>query len=288
MDGRKDSRAWKAAQKPHLAKRSDLGSSPLRTITPKSHPKRHRDSPGAQLRRSDQGPKRSVDEVEISGAGAGGPSSKKARTQSSRTKNDLCNMAEMSNAGAPEEDVRQDTPSAALGDLSFTHDVTSMNIISSSKVEAKVTRILDVLSSFSFAPTSKPSIVLLCAKASTASKMITIVEIAKRELALKGLRWYQYNRLEQTMAEKRAEKVTTIWGREVAADLDEDLDMTAKSDSAFETLKTPLERAIEGRPKVRAIPFMSIYLSRVPVEKLMAAYGYYLLLSVLCSADNNQ
>jgi len=53
-----------------------------------------------------------------------------------------------------------------------------------------------------------------------------------------------------------------------------DEDGTADStDFQFETMKTPFERATEGKPKVRAVPYLGIYFSRVPVEELKQLYG---------------
>lgn len=48
----------------------------------------------------------------------------------------------------------------------------------------------------------------------------------------------------------------------------------AEDTAAFETMKTPLERAVEGKPKIRAVPVMTIYLSRVRVDALKSAFGY--------------
>jgi len=38
-------------------------------------------------------------------------------------------------------------------------------------------------------------------------------------------------------------------------------------------MKTPFERSIEGRPKIRAIPVIVIYLSRVRIEALKKIHG---------------
>ncbi|KAG4430816.1 hypothetical protein IFR05_013693, partial [Cadophora sp. M221] len=49
----------------------------------------------------------------------------------------------------------------------------------------------------------------------------------------------------------------------------------AEDEEAFEVMKTPFERALEseGKSKVRAMPVMSMYLSRVRIEGLRKAYG---------------
>jgi hypothetical protein len=38
-------------------------------------------------------------------------------------------------------------------------------------------------------------------------------------------------------------------------------------------MKSRIERAIEGTEKVRSVPVMTVYLSRVRVEALREAYG---------------
>jgi len=161
---------------------------------------------------------------------------------------------------------------ATVAGLETTHTITSMNIISSSHIQQKVTRILEILATFSFVPGSKPNIILLTSKASVASKMISIAEIAKRELAQKGNKWFQYNVIEARTVEQ-----PVLPGNNKGGFWDPKKDVDAmeieEDESAFEPMKTPFERAIEGRPKVRAIPSMSIYLSRVRVESLKKTYG---------------
>jgi len=177
---------------------------------------------------------------------------------------------------------------AALGlidDLSATYKVVTMNIISSSHIQQKVTRVLETLASFSFAAPAQPNIVLLHAKSHVASKMITVVDIAKREIAQAGGKWYQYNCLGEIVETRKktmagsGDDVGTILGHTVDANSMEvdkhewNEDGAAENGASFETMKTPLERALDGRPKVHAVPVMTIYLSRVRIEKLKNTYG---------------
>ncbi|KUJ15640.1 uncharacterized protein LY89DRAFT_537840, partial [Mollisia scopiformis] len=53
----------------------------------------------------------------------------------------------------------------------------------------------------------------------------------------------------------------------------EDVEQSDEEEEAFEIMKTPFERAIEGTAKVRAVPVMTICLSRVRVESLRREYG---------------
>lgn len=170
---------------------------------------------------------------------------------------------------------------AIPADVATTHDVTTMSIISSSHIQKKVTRILELLSAFSFVAPTKPGVVMLYGKAPVASKMITIVEIAKREIAQNGGKWFQYNKVEQTLMIREkidaSSKTLGLEGKGMnSMDLDEAEDIKTDDEttgSMFETMKTPFERAIEDRPKFRAIPVMTLYLSRVRVESLKKMHG---------------
>jgi hypothetical protein len=44
-------------------------------------------------------------------------------------------------------------------------------------------------------------------------------------------------------------------------------------EEGFETMKTRIERMVDGTDKVRAVPVMTVYLSRVRVEKLRGLFG---------------
>lgn len=160
------------------------------------------------------------------------------------------------------------TSKSASGDLNTTHDVTSINIISSTHIQKKVTQTLALLSEYP--PIAKPKVVLLHAKAPIASKLITIAEIAKREIAKSGGKWFQYNKVEEVMVERKEtlKKGGEKLEEEKAPESEEDDETTT-----FETMKTPFERVIEGKPKVRGLPVMTLYLSRVRIASLRKAYG---------------
>jgi Alba len=157
-------------------------------------------------------------------------------------------------------------------ELERTHDVTSMSIISSSHIQQKVTRALAILSLCPPIPPAKPKVVMLHSKAPVASKMISIAEIVKREIVKNGGKWYQYNKLGQIVEKKRDRYGGTKKQKSSGEDgsMAEDGDEYAGHDSEeeFETMKTPFERAIEGKPKVRAVPVMTLYLSLVRIDSL--------------------
>jgi hypothetical protein len=185
---------------------------------------------------------------------------------------------------SPRDLERHISPSL-MKSIVATYEVTSMKIISSSKIQLKVTAIIEKLGSFSFVAATKPNIFLLHAQSTVASKLITIVEITKREIAKAGGKWYQYNVLGQILApyEKKSAAMKGtgfILGPNINADMDamevddkEGRQTIDDEETSFETMKTPLERAIEGKPKVQAIPVILIFLTRVRNDALKGAYG---------------
>ncbi|MCJ1340043.1 hypothetical protein MMC09_005337 [Bachmanniomyces sp. S44760] len=198
--------------------------------------------------------------------------------------------------------------SPELSHLHAKYEITSMSIISSSKINQKVDILLTRLSKFTFAdPNAKPGVVALYAKANVASKMISIVEITKGNIQRDGGKWWAYSKVHGQIEELKVRTngsgknakgdISKPWASdadvskdgdqqmrgnegiladdamqvdEVAADQDED-------DGAFQTMEVvnqPAEMStVEARKKVRAIPIMTIYMSRVPINELKELYG---------------
>ena len=187
-------------------------------------------------------------------------------------------------------------------------EFTTMSIISSSKIGQKVNSLLERLDKFSFADlNAKPNVVLLHAKASVASKLVSIVEIAKRAIEQDGGKWWQYSRVHGEITELKEKKpkeaaggkTLAEWEREkhsqqeqkqesakdtMATELrDGNAPMAAESEdeedgAAFETMEVDpgsgkATGGAEARRKIRAVPVLTIYLSRVPVADLKTAYG---------------
>ncbi|MCJ1255581.1 hypothetical protein MMC24_003398 [Lignoscripta atroalba] len=192
--------------------------------------------------------------------------------------------------------------------LQSKYDFITMSIISSSKIEQKVRNLLLHLEKFSITDTiSKPGVVILHAKSSVASKLVSIVEIAKKNVEKDGGKWWQYSRLHGQITElkrksskqKKGGKTLLEWEQqqehsgkvgEHASVLDDrvadsgkgggDVPPEEEEETAFETMgqRTPSQQnapsaGIEARNKIRAVPVMSIYMSRVPITELKALYG---------------
>lgn len=101
---------------------------------------------------------------------------------------------------------------------------------------------------------AKKTIVVLTAKSKAAPKLISIVEIVKRELASKNVKCFQYNALS-------SQHVRIPKGGE-------DAEAEGSGDGP-----EPMDAAIGG-DETQKVPVMTVYLSTVPVRELKAAHGY--------------
>ena len=192
--------------------------------------------------------------------------------------------------------------------LSKTHDVISLSIISSSQIQKKVSRVLSHISSLI---TRKPPLAILTAKAGVASKAIAIAEISKREIGNGGGVWFQYSGVEGVLGEwvpkerrtkGEGEKVETksegaedgekaiepkVPANDMAEATKEEVDRGGEEEEeeAFETMRNPPVTnpkaqehpsiiELELGKKIRAVPVLTIYLSRAQVGELKKEYGY--------------
>lgn len=186
---------------------------------------------------------------------------------------------------------------AAANSMEGKYDVQLQNVISSSKIQNRVIAVLQHIgggatptsTSTSTSTTSdtkhKTKISVLRAKAADAGKLITIAEIAKRELEKEKdvtptsvsttteLRWFQYIALGEEIKERPRDQGKKKTTKDGDTAMDDDCDDDDDDDGDFETMKTPFERAIEKQPLIRGTPVMSLFLSRVPIEELKKKYG---------------
>ena len=193
-----------------------------------------------------------------------------------------------------------------LRPLRAKYDLVTMSIVSSSSIYQKVRSVLDHMVKFSFAdPRAKPGVLILHAKGNVAGKMISIVEIAKREIEKERGSWWQYSGVHTEITDLKELQVTKGSQTEKTLsenqehhkdDADRGMDeaqqaMTesktadgpspAEEEEFFESMGQgvphevlPLAEETEPRKKIRSIPVMMTYMSRVPVAELKQAYGY--------------
>lgn len=152
-----------------------------------------------------------------------------------------------------------------------------MSVISSSKIEKKVTALLSHLSRFSFGQIdAKPGVVAVYAKAPVANKLVSVVEIAKRDGARRGDKIFQYSVLGSVLVPLRTKKGGDGDVMDVAGEDNETLHIqdSDEQDAAFETMPPVSQRLLHNpRGKVRSMPVLIVYLSKGPVPELAAEYG---------------
>ena len=159
--------------------------------------------------------------------------------------------------------------------------------------------------------------VVLHARSLAASKLISVVEITKREVEKEGGKWWQYSRISKEIRELkekvRGEKsgislkeweegmgkeASSVTGTErdkgeataaeagkVGAEEEEANSPEEDEEDVFETMpdkKAHPEREVQKKKKkIRAVPVMTIYMSRVPVPEFRKEFGYVHHQSVL-------
>lgn len=174
---------------------------------------------------------------------------------------------------------------AALEFLPSRYHVQSHSVLSSSKIQNRVTAILRHVDAYDPNDFAKPPLSVLHARAPDANKLIAIAEIAKREMArpssssstTKTAHWFQY----MTLGEQVVERPRDAHSNSQSVVKDTMLGSTAGShedgegdeSGDFETIKTRMERAVEGRPVVRGVPMVSLFLCRTSVDVLKRLYG---------------
>lgn len=179
-----------------------------------------------------------------------------------------------------------------LQELRGRYEIATASVISSSKIGKKVTAVLAHLGRVDlFSPDSRPGVMMLHARAGDASKMVTVMELAKRRMGEAGVAWYQYNRVYEVAGPRGGAAGSgsrgkvggggnqmviedTVMGGGANGPEDEeedDDDEDEDEDEAFEPVETPLELATRDKPAVESkSTYMSMFLSRVPIPELQA------------------
>ncbi|KAK0256110.1 hypothetical protein LTR91_000289 [Friedmanniomyces endolithicus] len=151
--------------------------------------------------------------------------------------------------------------------LAQKYQLTKHRIISSTQIASRTTTIVSKLT-HPATEGEKPVIVALTAEARVASKLISVVEIAKRDLASKGGECFQYTALSSRIGEVPRERKVKGGGRAVNQPGEDDGGADEEGDGDFQTMPDPM-----GVMKKRNTPVMTIYLSSVAVKELRVAYG---------------
>ena len=146
------------------------------------------------------------------------------------------------------------------------YDLVKLSVFSSHQISARTTTVLAKLDTTP-SEGEKPSIVCLRANAKAANKLISIVEIAKRDLTSRGLKCHQYNALSSQLVDIPRKR--PVRGGLTDENIHPIEDENEDSGDAFE----PLHNEGESLTKKRNVPVMTIYLANAPVRELQFAFG---------------
>jgi hypothetical protein len=164
--------------------------------------------------------------------------------------------------------LRIEPHEALLTELRPKYGVLVLSVLSSSKIEQRVTRMLEHLGRTSLTDLDLlPGVVLLHARDSDVAKMITMAEIVRRRIHESDQKWYQYNRLYHVETEVPAEP-TVIEDTLMALEGENGIVMSDGDDDAFESMPPRHREALIEKAKTTSRPYMSIFLSRLPISEL--------------------
>jgi hypothetical protein len=160
-----------------------------------------------------------------------------------------------------------------LAKLSGKFEVKAMSVLPSTSIGKHVDRALGHLSRFSSWDESVlPGVVLLCAKSSASSKLITIAEIIRRRIGESEQKWFQYNVPKETVIEEpaaaMAEDPSIV--EDTFMDVEKEGGSGADEDEEeyFETRQPTIHEQAVQPAKVKYKAHVAILLSRLPLDEL--------------------
>lgn len=173
--------------------------------------------------------------------------------------------------------------------LSETHTITRLSIQSNTQISAKATNVISKLSATQEKASStkdagtndhaRPPLIILRAQSRWASKLVSIVEIAKRNLespptsdSSSSIKIFQYSSLSSEIIE--VERKPKPKGLGAALPEGEGSD----DEGAFQTMGASAPTASggqdEGGLKKRAVPVLTVYLAARPIKALRSEFGW--------------
>lgn len=158
-----------------------------------------------------------------------------------------------------------------LGKLDHKFEVKTMSVMPSTSISKHVDRALEHLGRFNpWDHTVLPGVVLLCAKSTASSKLVTISELVRRRIGESEQKWFQYNVLKEMVLEEPApapapEGPSVVEDTFMAA---EEGNEEAADDDYFETSRPTVHEQAVQPAKVRYTSHLSVLLSRVPLDEL--------------------
>ncbi|KAL0263457.1 hypothetical protein SLS55_002437 [Diplodia seriata] len=222
------------------------------------------------------------------------PSSPAALVSNKRRRLASINNASPSAPAAPSAPTA--SPSGSLAGPAALATPT-VHIVAGSKIQAKVRAVMSALDATTATESKPPSaadahsarhdvppvdaskdldgIVLVEAHAAGASKLITVVEIAKRMLESADRRWWAYTGVKGTMEEFKSRGSARSSRRQSVQDHHPNglLDASTGEDDEEEAFEPPSHGQIESEKKVRSVSGLLVYLAIKPLPSLRAIYG---------------
>ncbi|KAK1731103.1 hypothetical protein CaCOL14_005595 [Colletotrichum acutatum] len=167
---------------------------------------------------------------------------------------------------------------ALLADLRSKYDVLPAFTISSTKIQKRVTWLLQHLRKNDGDPRKRA--VLVYARPGEVAKMISIVETVKRIVAAENRvdgkeeeesrgKWYQYSLMYELPPKPDVVEETVLGGGSSGTRNGSEEDDDGDEDD-FEVMESRFERAVLPQPVKRAAKSLSIFLSLAPVPELKA------------------
>ena len=215
-------------------------------------------------------------------------------------------VAESAYVESPEAVIPAVLP-PSLKHLVSSYSLATMSIQTSSRIKQKVRTLLQHLSRFSFADLeAKPGVVALHARSEAANKLVSVVEITKREVEGESGKWWQYTRLsgeERELKEKTKKKNTngvsleeweegmskergSVTGEREGAGPEKEVvtdevsmenggdDSEEEEENAFEPPSDRKAHPEKMKKKIRTLPVLTIYMSRVPLPDFRTEFQF--------------
>lgn len=158
-----------------------------------------------------------------------------------------------------------------LAELKGKYAIVTASVISSSKINKRVTQVLSHLGHVDlFSQSSTPGVMMLHARVNDSGKMVTVMELAKKRMDEAGQPWYQYNRVYEVSDDGVRARHAAKGINQIVLD-GQDEDAEDDEEDAFEPAETAFDRAVRDKPASDPkSAYMSTFLSRIPIPELQS------------------
>lgn len=151
--------------------------------------------------------------------------------------------------------------------LDSRYDVLRLNVISSTSIASRTTLLIRHLTKQSAG--GKVVIASLHAKAPVANKLISAIEITKRELSQNDRKVYQYSAITSERTSLKHKETNATKGKQAGNDAAGD----AEGDEVAEDDEDEAFEVMGQKEKIRDVPALTVFLSLASVKELRDAHG---------------